>query len=81
MEIVLWSNNVALPVAWKKSRQLVISTPSISKGVLLANTVIGYQEQDFCNHYDGLHTRTLSFVVLGFGLTLKVKWDDDGRFK
>jgi hypothetical protein len=80
-QIVVWSNKVRLPIEWDKRRQLSVFVPSFDRWSLRAETVLGYEVIDLENHMDGMHSRTIHVVVLGFGFAFYTHWNGDGRYK
>jgi hypothetical protein len=77
---VLWSNNIKLPTKSVKAKELRFHTPFLDKTYISADTSVGYSKHDLVNNYDGLHSRFFVFVILGFGVSLAINWNSDGKY-
>jgi len=80
MSLLLWSNNVSLPVKSMKSKTLRFHVPDLKKNMIAAPTTIGYEAYNLVSGYDGVHGRYFIFTILGFGLSYSVNWNSDGKY-
>jgi hypothetical protein len=78
-QIVVWSNKIRSPFLGHEFRQLSVFVPSFERWSVRAETIVGYEVSDLVSDFDGMHSRNLHFVILGFGLTFYRSWNSDGR--
>jgi hypothetical protein len=71
----VWWNKEELPSSGRPQKTLCIHLPSLLP-VLSLPITIGYTGKQEDPHFPYIMTKTFYFIILGFGISYNINWDE-----